>query len=89
MRYWIAIIPALSLLTATSAMAGEASRQENIGVGSGAVVGAMAGGPVGFVVGAAIGSTFGASRAGRLRPRTVLVLVACGLVPTGVPLLLR
>jgi uncharacterized membrane protein YfcA len=42
-----------------------------------------------LVVGAAIGSTFGASRAGRLRPRTVLVLVACGLVATGVPLLLR
>ncbi len=39
--------------------------------------------------GAAIGSTFGASRAVRLRPRTVLVLVACGLVATGVPLLLR
>ena len=32
-----------------------------------------------LAVGAAIGSTFGASRAGRLRPRTVLVLVACGL----------
>ncbi len=42
-----------------------------------------------LVVGAALGSTFGASRAGRLRPRTVLVLVACGLVATGVPLLLR
>lgn len=59
MRYTIALFSALALLTATSAMAGGASRQENIGVGSGAVVGAMAGGPVGFIVGAAIGAKIG------------------------------
>jgi hypothetical protein len=40
-----------------------------------------------LVIGAGLGSTFGASRAGRLRPRMVLVLVACGLVGAGVPLL--
>ncbi len=42
-----------------------------------------------LVIGAGLGSTFGASRAGRLRPRTVLLLVAGGLVATGVPLLVR
>jgi outer membrane protein OmpA-like peptidoglycan-associated protein len=59
MRYTIAVFSAIALLTATSANADGASRQENIGVGSGAVVGAMAGGPVGFIIGAAIGAKIG------------------------------
>jgi len=39
--------------------AAEASRQETIGFGTGAVVGAAAGGPVGFLVGAALGAKLG------------------------------
>ena len=42
-----------------------------------------------LAVGAFVGSTLGARHAGRLAPRIVLVLVAGGLVATGVPLLLR
>ncbi len=38
---------------------GKASKEENIGVGSGAVIGAAAGGPVGFIIGAAIGAKLG------------------------------
>lgn len=41
------------------AAAAEASRQETIGFGTGAVVGAAAGGPVGFLVGAALGAKLG------------------------------
>lgn len=39
--------------------AANASRQETIGFGTGAVVGAAAGGPVGFLVGAAVGAKLG------------------------------
>lgn len=35
------------------------SKEQNIGVGSGAVIGALAGGPVGFILGAAIGAKIG------------------------------
>ena len=45
-------------LTAQTASA-DASRKENIGVASGAVVGALAGGPVGLIIGAAIGAKLG------------------------------
>jgi outer membrane lipoprotein SlyB len=38
------------------ALAAKASKEENIGVGTGAVVGALAGGPIGFFIGAAIGA---------------------------------
>jgi outer membrane protein OmpA-like peptidoglycan-associated protein len=56
----IAIIAAVSILTAApSQAAGQASKEETIGVGSGALVGAIAGGPVGFVIGAAIGAKVG------------------------------
>ena len=40
-------------------MAAKASKEENIGVGTGAVVGALAGGPIGFFIGAAIGAKVG------------------------------
>lgn len=50
-------ILALSAQTASAA----ASKEENIGVGTGAVVGALAGGPVGFIIGAAIGAKLGDS----------------------------
>lgn len=47
-------------LAAPPAFAGsKASREETIGVGSGAVIGAVAGGPVGFIFGAAIGAKLG------------------------------
>lgn len=39
--------------------AANASREESIGFGTGAVVGAAAGGPVGFLVGAAVGAKLG------------------------------
>lgn len=50
----------VACLAAGPAAAGNnASKQETIGVGMGAVAGALAGGPVGFVVGAAIGAKLG------------------------------
>jgi outer membrane protein OmpA-like peptidoglycan-associated protein len=56
----IAVVAAASILfAAPSQAAGKSSRQENIGVGSGAVVGALAGGPVGLVIGAALGAKIG------------------------------
>ncbi len=46
-------------LAVTSASAAEEGRNaQNIGVGSGAVIGAIAGGPVGLIVGAAIGGHY-------------------------------
>ncbi len=61
MRYTstIAIVAILALSAQTAAAA--ASKKENIGVGSGAVVGAFAGGPVGLIIGAAIGARLGDS----------------------------
>ena len=48
------------MLGATPALAEDrASREESIGITSGAVVGAAAGGPIGFVIGAAIGAKLG------------------------------
>jgi len=41
------------------AFADSSSREERIGVGTGAIVGALAGGPVGFIIGAAIGAKIG------------------------------
>ncbi|WP_405233897.1 DUF456 family protein [Lentisalinibacter salinarum] len=58
----LALITSLALgITAAvqPASAAEASRQETIGFGTGAVVGAAAGGPVGFLVGAALGAKLG------------------------------
>ncbi|MGB5333305.1 MAG: OmpA family protein [Woeseiaceae bacterium] len=48
------------ILAAPSAFAAKkSSKEEAIGVGSGAVIGAAAGGPVGFIIGAAIGAKLG------------------------------
>ena len=55
----IAIIASVAVLCAGPAAAAAASKEENIGVGSGALIGAAAGGPVGFVIGAAIGAKIG------------------------------
>ncbi len=56
----IAIIATASLLVAAPGIAAEKStRNENLGIGSGAIVGAVAGGPVGFIIGAAVGAKVG------------------------------
>lgn len=49
---------AILTLAGQSAMAA-ASKEESIGVGSGALVGALAGGPVGLIIGAAVGAKLG------------------------------
>jgi len=56
----ITTITALSLFLAVpSQAAAKTSKQESIGVGSGALVGAIAGGPVGLIIGAAVGAKIG------------------------------
>ncbi|MDH3621697.1 MAG: hypothetical protein OER91_12445 [Gammaproteobacteria bacterium] len=56
----IAITAAVSVLFAVPSQAsGKPSKQESIGVGSGALIGAIAGGPVGLIVGAAVGAKIG------------------------------
>ncbi len=53
-------IAALGLVFAAApAHAGQSSKEEAIGIGSGAVIGAAAGGPVGFFLGAALGAKLG------------------------------
>jgi outer membrane protein OmpA-like peptidoglycan-associated protein len=59
MRKTITALSIITLVAATSAVAEPASKEENIGVGSGALIGAAAGGPVGLVIGAAIGVKIG------------------------------
>ncbi len=61
MRNTISFIVVISLfsLTWAPAVSADSSSEENIGVGSGAVIGAIAGGPVGFIIGAALGAKFG------------------------------
>jgi outer membrane protein OmpA-like peptidoglycan-associated protein len=60
MRKTISAIATLGLiaLAPVAAQAGT-SKQENIGVGAGAIIGAAAGGPVGLIIGAAIGAQVG------------------------------
>jgi outer membrane protein OmpA-like peptidoglycan-associated protein len=55
----IIAIVLVAVLTTSPALAAKASKEENIGVGTGAVVGALAGGPIGFFIGAAIGAKVG------------------------------
>jgi outer membrane protein OmpA-like peptidoglycan-associated protein len=59
MRYTTTIALATILALASQTASAAASKEENIGVGSGAVVGALAGGPVGLIIGAAIGAMVG------------------------------
>ena len=60
MRNMISAIAALGLIAlAPVAAQASASKQENIGVGTGAAIGAAAGGPVGLIIGAAIGARIG------------------------------
>lgn len=58
MRNTITIIT-LSILAATAPAIAEASKEENVGVGTGIIVGAIAGGPVGAILGAAAGAKLG------------------------------
>jgi len=59
MRKVIATIMIVIFISTSPAFAAQASKEENVGVGTGAVVGAIAGGPVGFIIGAAIGAKLG------------------------------
>ena len=60
MRNKLVLTGIISCLIAAPAMAAQgASKQESIGVGTGAVIGAIAGGPVGLIIGAAIGAKIG------------------------------
>jgi outer membrane protein OmpA-like peptidoglycan-associated protein len=55
----ISIIAITAVTLAGPASAASASKEEKIGIGSGAVVGAAAGGPFGFLIGAAVGAKIG------------------------------
>jgi outer membrane protein OmpA-like peptidoglycan-associated protein len=55
----ISTIAALGLIALTPVAHASASKQENIGVGTGAVIGGVAAGPVGLIIGAAIGGGIG------------------------------
>ena len=57
----IAIAALLALTLTQPALAGGASKEETIGVGTGSVIGAMAGGPFGLIIGAALGAKIGDS----------------------------
>lgn len=59
MRNLIWTITALGLIAAAPAANAAASKEENIGVGTGGTIGAIAGGPIGFIIGAAIGAKIG------------------------------
>lgn len=60
MRKLIWTVTAIGLVAASPAtFADAASKEENIGVGAGGVIGAVAGGPVGLIIGAAIGAKIG------------------------------
>jgi len=55
----VALLATLTFGAPALAAGSSASTEENIGVGSGLVIGALAGGPVGAVVGAAVGAKLG------------------------------
>jgi len=59
MRYTLTVITITAILATGPALADQASKEENVGVGTGAIIGGIAGGPVGFIVGAAIGAKIG------------------------------
>lgn len=59
MRYTSTIATVAILAFATQTASAAASKEENIGIGSGAIIGAIAGGPIGFIIGAAIGAQLG------------------------------
>lgn len=73
MRIKIAVLGlGLCFAFGSAIAAGSASGEENVGVGSGVIIGAMAGGPVGAILGAAIGAKLGESFARRNEEIVVL-----------------
>lgn len=59
MRKLVALTLVVAIATSSTALAEPASKEENIGVGSGIIIGALAGGPVGAIIGGAIGAKVG------------------------------
>lgn len=59
MRNKLVVSGIIVSLLAGPAMAGGASKEEKVGVGTGATIGAIAAGPVGLIIGAAIGAKIG------------------------------
>ncbi len=59
MRKILSLLCCISLISAAPLYAADSSKEEKIGVGSGAIIGAIAGGPVGLMIGAAIGAKLG------------------------------
>lgn len=60
MRIHFGVFGIIACFAVSSAFAAEsASREENVGVGSGVVIGAVVGGPVGAILGGAIGAKLG------------------------------
>jgi outer membrane protein OmpA-like peptidoglycan-associated protein len=56
----LATLATMSIIAGSPAAAAtKSSKEEAIGIGSGALIGAAAGGPVGFIIGAAIGAKLG------------------------------
>lgn len=58
-RVVVLLVTSVLATTGWTAEKNRASKQESIGVGSGAAIGAIAGGPIGFVIGAAFGGWLG------------------------------
>jgi outer membrane protein OmpA-like peptidoglycan-associated protein len=58
-KFLLLVVSSVVAMPAWTAETDTASKQENIGVGSGAAIGAIAGGPVGLIVGAAFGAWLG------------------------------
>ena len=59
MRNLVIIILTVAVVAYAPTATAKSSKEENIGVGSGVVIGAIAGGPVGAIIGAAIGAKVG------------------------------
>ena len=61
MRKTLSLICFVSLISAAPVFAADPSKEEKIGISSGAIVGAVVGGPIGFMIGGAIGAKLGDS----------------------------
>ncbi|MDG2288313.1 MAG: DUF456 family protein [Woeseiaceae bacterium] len=59
MRYISTITLITFLALSTQTVNAAASKEENVGIGTGAVIGMLAGGPAGFIIGAALGAKIG------------------------------
>jgi outer membrane protein OmpA-like peptidoglycan-associated protein len=61
MRTTLIIATVATLALGSQTAFAEPTKEERVGVGSGAIIGALAGGPVGFIIGAAVGGKLGDS----------------------------